>query len=215
MSDHSLLSQAVIEGKGDQTAGLATAVLNSGTKPQDIISQILQPAMNTVGEKFSSGEFFLPDMLLAARAMNNALAILKPLLADSEMPTLGKVIIGTVKGDIHDIGKNIVATFMRGVGFEVIDLGEDITDEKFVEAVKENNADILGLCAMLTTTMPSIGTVIKALEAAGIRSSIKVIVGGAPVTKDFADHIGADAYAHDGGKAARVCKELLAAKGAG
>ncbi len=215
MSDHSLLSQAVIEGKGDQTAELATAMLNSGTKPQDIISQILQPSMNTVGEKFSSGEFFLPDMLLAARAMNNALAILKPLLDSSGMPTLGKVVIGTVKGDIHDIGKNIVATFVRGVGFEVIDLGEDITDEKFIEAVKENNADILGLCAMLTTTMPSIGSVIKALETAGIRSKVKVIVGGAPVTKDYAVHIGADAYAHDGGEAARVCKELLTAKEAG
>jgi 5-methyltetrahydrofolate--homocysteine methyltransferase len=215
MSDYSLLSQAIIEGKGDQTAGLATNEINSGAKPQDIISQVLQPAMSTVGEKFSSGEFFLPDMLLAARAMNNALAVLKPLLADTGMPTLGKVIIGTVKGDIHDIGKNIVATFLRGVGFEVIDLGEDVPDEKFIEAVKENKADILGLCALLTTTMPSLNTVIKALEAAGLRSSIKVIVGGAPVTRDFATHIGADAYAHDGGEAARVCKELMTAKGAG
>ena len=215
MADYSLLSQAIIEGKGDQTAGLATDALNSGANPKDIISQVLQPAMTTVGEKFSSGEFFLPDMLLAARAMNNALAILKPLLADTEMPTLGKVVIGTVKGDIHDIGKNIVATFLSGVGFEVVDLGEDVPDDKFVEAVKENKADILGLCALLTTTMPSLSTVIKALEAAGIRSSIKVIVGGAPVTRDFAARIGADAYAHDGGEAARVCKELITAKGAG
>lgn len=215
MADYFLLSQAIIEGKGDQTAGLATEVLNSGAKPQDIISQVLQPAMTTVGDKFSSGEFFLPDMLLAARAMNNALAVLKPLLADTEMPTLGKVVIGTVKGDIHDIGKNIVATFLSGVGFEVVDLGEDVPDDKFVEAVKENKADILGLCALLTTTMPSLSTVIKALEAAGIRSSIKVIVGGAPVTRDFAARIGADAYAHDGGEAARVCKELITAKGAG
>jgi 5-methyltetrahydrofolate--homocysteine methyltransferase len=213
MSDNSLLSQAIIEGKGDQTAGLATDMLNSGSKPRDIISQVLQTAMNIVGEKFSSGEFFLPDMLLAARAMNNALAILKPLLADTEMPTLGKVVIGTVKGDIHDIGKNIVATFLGGVGFEVIDLGEDVADDKFIEAVKENNADILGLCALLTTTMPSLSTVIKALETAGLRSKVKVIVGGAPVTRDFAAHIGADAYAHDGGEAARVCQELVTIKG--
>lgn len=214
MTDYSLLSQAIIEGNGDQTAELATELLNSGVKPQDIISQILQPAMGIVGEKFSSGEFFLPDMLLAARAMNNALAVLEPLLADTGMPTLGKVVIGTVKGDIHDIGKNIVATFLKGVGFEVIDLGEDVPDEKFIEAVKENKADILGLCALLTTTMPSLANVIKALEAAGLRSSTKVIVGGAPVTRDFAARIGADAYAHDGGEAARVCKELLTAKGA-
>lgn len=214
MADYSLLSQAIIEGKGDQIAGLTRDVLNTGAKPQDIISQILQPAMSIVGEKFSSGEYFLPDMLMAARAMNNALAVLKPLLADTGMPTLGKVIIGTVKGDIHDIGKNIVSTFLSGVGFDVIDLGEDIPDSKFVEALKENKADILGLCAMLTTTMPSIGTVIKALEEAGIRSNVKVIVGGAPVTRDYAAHIGADAYAHDGGEAARVCKELMIAKGA-
>ncbi len=214
MADYSLLSQAIIEGKGEQTAGLTSEALNSGAKPQDIILQILQPAMSIVGEKFSSGEYFLPDMLMAARAMNNALAVLKPLLADTGMPTLGKVVIGTVKGDIHDIGKNIVSTFLRGVGFEVVDLGEDIVDESFIEAVKENKADILGLCAMLTTTMPSMGTVIKALETAGIRSNIKVIVGGAPITREYAAHIGADAYAHDGGEAARVCKELMTAKGA-
>jgi 5-methyltetrahydrofolate--homocysteine methyltransferase len=214
MADYSLLSQAIIEGKGDQIVGLTRDVLNTGAKPQDIISQILQPAMSIVGEKFSSGEYFLPDMLMAARAMNNALTVLKPLLADTGMPTLGKVIIGTVKGDIHDIGKNIVSTFLSGVGFDVIDLGEDIPDSKFVEALKENKADILGLCAMLTTTMPSIGTVIKALNEAGLRSKVKVIVGGAPVTRDYAAHIGADAYAHDGGEAARVCKELMTAKGA-
>jgi 5-methyltetrahydrofolate--homocysteine methyltransferase len=214
MADYSLLSQAIIEGKGDQIVGLTRDVLNTGAKPQDIISQILQPAMSIVGEKFSSGEYFLPDMLMAARAMNNALTVLKPLLADTGMPTLGKVIIGTVKGDIHDIGKNIVSTFLSGVGFDVIDLGEDIPDSKFVEALKENKADILGLCAMLTTTMPSIGTVIKALDEAGLRSKVKVIVGGAPVTRDYAAHIGADAYAHDGGEAARVCKELMTAKGA-
>lgn len=214
MADYSLLSQAIIEGKGDQVAGLTSEALNTGAKPQDIISQILQPAMSIVGEKFSSGEYFLPDMLMAARAMNNALTVLKPLLADTGMPTLGKVIIGTVKGDIHDIGKNIVSTFLSGVGFDVIDLGEDIPDSKFVEALKENKADILGLCAMLTTTMPSIGTVIQALNDAGIRSKVKVIVGGAPVTKDYAKHVGADAYAHDGGEAARVCKELMTAKGA-
>jgi 5-methyltetrahydrofolate--homocysteine methyltransferase len=214
MADYSFLSQAIIEGKGDQTAALTSEVLNSGVKPQDIISQILQPAMSIVGEKFSSGEYFLPDMLMAARAMNNALTVLKPLLASTGMPTLGKVVIGTVKGDIHDIGKNIVCTFLSGVGFEVIDLGEDVPDNKFIEAVKESKADILGLCAMLTTTMPSIGAVIQALETANIRSNVKVIVGGAPVTRDYAAHIGADAYAHDGGEAARVCKKLMIDKGA-
>jgi 5-methyltetrahydrofolate--homocysteine methyltransferase len=214
MADFSSLSQAIVEGNGDETPELTREVLKTGATPQEIISQGLQPAMGIVGEKYSSGEYFLPDMLMAARAMNNALEILKPMLADTKIPTLGTIVLGTVKGDIHDIGKNIVATFLKGIGFNVIDLGEDVPDEKFIEAVKENQADILGLCALLTTTMPSLSTVIKALEEAGLRSTVKVIVGGAPVTQDYADHIGADAYAANGGDAARVCRELVEAKGA-
>jgi len=209
MVDYSLISQAVIEGDWDKAAQLTTAALDSGADPQDIITCALQLAMCIVGEKFSSGEYFLPDMLMAVRAMNNALEVLKPLLSDTGMPTIGKVVIGTVKGDIHDIGKNTVAVFLKGVGFEVFDLGVDVPAEKFVEAVQTIKPNILGLSALVTTTMPSIGGVIKALDVAGLRSDVKVIVGGAPVTQDYASCIGADAYARDGGEAARVCKELI------
>jgi len=158
---------------------LTAAPLDSGAKPQDIITQGLQAAMGVVGERFSSGEYFLPDMLMAARAMTNAMEVLKPLIAKTGMITLGRVVLGTVKGDMHDIGKNMVAMFLKGTGFEIIDLGVDVPDEKSVEAVREIKPDILGLSALLTTTMPSLGTVIKALEAAGLRSDVKVIVGGA------------------------------------
>jgi len=209
MVDFSPLSQAVIEGHYDKTAQLTAAALDSGAKPQDIITQGLQAAMGVVGERFSSGEYFLPDMLMAARAMTNAMEVLKPLIAKTGVITLGRVVLGTVKGDVHDIGKNMVAMFLKGVGFEVFDLGVDVPDEKFVEAVRERKPDILGLCALLTTTMPSLGTVIKALEAAGLRSDVKVIVGGASVTQKYADLVGADAYGEDAGEAAKICKELI------
>jgi len=213
MLDYSFLSQAVIEGDWNKASQLTAAALDSGASPQHIITHGLQTAMSVVGEKYSSGEYFLPDMLMAARAVNNAIKVLEPLLSDTGMPTLGKVVLGTVKGDIHDIGKNIVAMFLKGVGFEVFDLGVDVSDEKFVAAVRKTKPGILGLSVLLTTTMPSIGSVITALDAAGLRSDVKVIVGGAPVTQSYANLIGADAYAHDGGEAARVCKELIRNKG--
>ena len=150
--------------------------------------------MGVVGEKFSSGEYFLPDMLKAGRAMNSVLAVLQPLLVNTDAVSIGKVVIGTVKGDIHDIGKNMVVMFLKGVGFEVFDLGTDVPDEKFVESVREIRPDILGLSSLLTTSMPTMGRVIKALDVAGLRSSVKVIVGGAPITQDYADSIGADGY---------------------
>lgn len=209
MVDYSPLSQAVIEGDWDEATRLTVAVLDSGASPQDVITQELQPAMGVVGEKFSSGEYFLPDMLKAGRAMNSALAVVKPLLANTDATSIGKVVVGTVEGDIHDIGKNMVVMFLKGVGFEVFDLGTDVPDGKFVEAVCEIRPDILGLSSLVTTTMPAMGRLIKALDVAGLRSSVKVIVGGAPITQDYADSIGADAYGHDAGQAARVCKELL------
>ena len=209
MVDYSPLSQAVIEGDWDEATRLTVAVLDSGTSPQDVITQELQPAMAEVGEKFSSGEYFLPDMLKAGRAMNSALAVVKPLLANTDATSIGKVVIGTVEGDIHDIGKNMVVMFLKGVGFEVFDLGTDVPDGKFVEAVCEIRPDILGLSSLVTTTMPAMGRLIKALDVAGLRSSVKVIVGGAPITQDYANFIGADAYGHDAGQAARVCKELI------
>ena len=209
MVDLSLLAKAIDEGNREKAIQLTTEALGAGESPQDIIIRGLQAGMGVVGEKFSNGDYFLPDMLMAARAMKGALEILKPSLGQTGMPTIGKVVIGTVEGDMHDIGKNVVATFLSGSGFEVFDLGLNVPEKKFIEVVREKKADILGLSALLTTTMPTMGRIIKTLEEAGLRSSVKVIVGGAPVTQDYANFIGADAYAHDGGKAARVCKQLL------
>ncbi len=209
MVDLSLLSKSVEEGNRDKTVQLTTEALNSGASPQDIITHGLQSGMGVVGEKFSSGEYFLPDMLMAARAIKAALEVLKPLLEKTGIPTIGKVVIGTVEGDMHDIGKNVVATFLSGSGFEVFDLGVNVPEKRFVDEVREKKPDILGLSALLTTTMPVMDRVIKALEVAGLRSSVKVIVGGAPVTQDYANHIGANAYAHDGGEVVPVCKQLL------
>jgi len=209
MVDLSLLAKAIEEGNRERSVQLTTEALSAGASPQDIIAHGLQSGMGVVGEKFSSGEYFLPDMLMAARAMTTVLAILNPLLEKTGMPTVGKVVIGTVEGDMHDIGKNVVATFLKGSGFEVFDLGLNVPDKKFVDEVREKKPEILGLSALLTTTMPIMGRVIRALEAAGLRSDVKVIVGGAPVTPDYANYIGADAYAEDGGAAIPVCKQLV------
>ena len=186
--------------------------MDSGLSPKDIISNELQPAMIVVGEKYSSGEYFLPDMLIAARAMDYAVKELEPFLLNVDIPVLGTVIIGQVKGDIHTIGRNIVITFLKGVGFEVINLGEDVADEDFIKAVREKKPDILGLSALLTTTMPGLKRVIEALKVEGLRSQVKVVVGGAPVTREYAKSIGADGFGDDGGEAVRVCKELAKAK---
>ncbi len=209
MFDLSLLSQAIDKGDREKIIQLTTEALGVGTNPQDIIVRGLQAGMAMVGEKFSSGEYFLPDMLMAARAMKAALEILKPALGKTGIPTIGKVVIGTVEGDMHDIGKNVVATFLSGNGFEVFDLGLSVPAKKFIDEVSEQKPDILGMSALLTTTMPVMDKVIKALAEAGLRSSVRVIVGGAPVTQDYANYIGADAYAHDGGKAVPVCRQLL------
>lgn len=209
MADMSSLAQALDGGDRDKTVELTRAALDGGANPQDIISKGLQAGMAAVGEKFSSGEYFLPDMLMAARAMKAALEVLKPALKETGIPTIGRVVIGTVEGDMHDIGKNVVATFLSGNGFEVFDLGLNVPVQRFIDEVKEKKPDILGMSALLTTTMPVMGRVIKGLEEAGMRSGVKIIVGGAPVTQDYAGYIGADGYAHDGGRAVPVCRELI------
>jgi len=188
---------------------LTNEALSEGASPQDIVSSGLQAGMLIVGDKFSAGDFFIPDMLLAARAVTRAMETIRPRLSDSEMPTLGRVVIGTVSGDIHDIGKNIVAMFLRGVGFEVFDLGTGVPVARFVTAVKEHDPDIVGMSALLTSTMPNMQHVIAALDSVALLSQVKVIVGGAPVTQRFADQIGADGYAPDGGAAIRLCRKLL------
>ena len=165
--------------------------------------------MSEVGQRFQDGKAFVPQLLMAGRAMKAALEILKPLLAGQASTTLGRIVIGTVKGDLHDIGKNLVASMLEGCGFEVKNIGIDVPSEKFVEAVKDYNADILCMSALLTTTMTYMKDVIQALEDAGIRQNVKVMVGGAPVTQNFADEIGADGYSDNANSAVAVAKELM------
>lgn len=209
MADLSLLSRAIEEGNRQKAIELTNESLSTGMSPQDIIIHGLQLGMGVVGEKYSSGEYFVPEMLMAARAMDTALEVLRPSLQGVAIPTIGKVVIGTVEGDIHNIGKNVVATFLRGNGFEVFDLGVNVPVNKFIEEVRGKKGDILAMSSLLTTTMPMMSKVVKAMEEAGLRPSVKVIVGGAPVTQKYANYIGADAYARDGGKAVPECRRLL------
>ena len=209
MVDFSALRQVVIEGDDKRVVQLVEEALEQKKNPVDIVNSGLQAGLIIVGEKFSSGEFFIPEMLLAARAVNRALDVLRPLLVDSEAITIGRVVLGTVAGDIHDIGKNLVGMLLRGAGFEVTDLGTNVTAEQFVVATKEHGPDIVGLSSLLTTTMPGLEATIKALESAGIRHQVKVVVGGAPVTQHFADRIEADGYGADGGAAIELCRWLV------
>ena len=209
MFNYSTLMQAVVEGDHIRSVELASEALKEGVSPQDIVGSGLQAGMRIVGDKFSAGDFFVPEMLLAARAVGRAMEVLQPHISSTNMPTLGRVVIGTVFGDIHDIGKNIVTAFLRGAGFEVIDLGINISAVSFIEAVKEHKPDILGMSALITTTMHVMTDVIKALETTELRAKVKVIVGGAPVTQHFAEHIGADGYGADGGSAIKLCQGLL------
>ena len=209
MVDYSAVQQAVIEGDDERTVQLVREALKQNANPVDIVNLGLQASLIIIGDKFSSGEVFIPEMLFAARAVTRSLDVLRPLLSDSDAITIGRVVIGTVAGDIHDIGKNLVAMFLEGTGFEVIDLGTNVSVDRFVTAVKEYSPDILGMSALLTTTMPGMGATIQALESAGIHRQVKVVVGGAPVTQHFADQIGADGYAADGGAAVNLCRKLV------
>ncbi len=209
MSNYSNLIQAIVEGNYIKCVELTNEALDEGASPQDIVSSGLQAGMLIVGNKFSAGDFFIPEMLLAARAVIRAMEAIRPHLSASGVPTLGRMVIGTVSGDIHDIGKNLVAMFLRGAGFEVFDLGTDVPVARFVTAVKEHDPDIVGMSALLTTTMPNMQHVIATLDSAALLSQVKVIVGGAPVTQHFADQIGADGYAPDGGVAISLCRKLV------
>jgi 5-methyltetrahydrofolate--homocysteine methyltransferase len=197
----------VIAGDASGVAEQVQAALDAGEKAGDILTQAMISAMQEVGQRFENGECFVPEMLIAARAMQTGLAILRPHLVAADIKPLGKVIVGTVKGDLHDIGKNLVSMMMEGAGFDVVDLGVDIEAAKFVEAVKEHQPDIVALSALLTTTMPSMQQTIDALSEAGIRSQVKVMVGGAPVSQAYADEIGADLFASNAAAAANVAKE--------
>jgi corrinoid protein of di/trimethylamine methyltransferase len=177
--------------------------------PQEMINGHMIPAMSEIGRRFQEGKAFVPQLLMAGRAMKAALELLKPVMAGTASCSLGKVVIGTVKGDLHDIGKNLVASMLEGCGFEVVNMGIDVSADAFIQAVKENQPDILCMSALLTTTMGYMKEVIDALEAAGIRQQVKVMVGGAPVTQGFADEIGADGYSDNANSAVIVAKQLL------
>jgi len=201
---------AVRDGDATEAAAQVKAALEGGVPAADILHDGCIAAMAEVGELFEQGEMFVPEMLIAARAMQRAMALLKPHLTEEEAASEGKVVVGTVAGDLHDIGKNLVGMMMEGAGFEVVDLGTDISPAAFVDAVREHAPDIIGMSALLTTTMPSMTATMEALTEAGLRDQVKVLVGGAPVTQAFADKVGADGFAPDASSAARKAKELLA-----
>ena len=206
-----VIYEAVLEGNAKGAEAGVKAALDAGIDPDTVLKQGLITAMGEVGRLFEENEYFVPEMLVAARAMQAGLAILKPRLADAGASSAGKVVVATVKGDLHDIGKNLVAMMLEGNGFEVIDLGTDASPDKFVKAVAEHQPQLIGMSALLTTTMPSMNATIKALQEAGLRDKVKVMIGGAPVTDAYARQIGADGYSPDASSAVRLAKSLMGA----
>jgi 5-methyltetrahydrofolate--homocysteine methyltransferase len=203
------LQEAIIKGKRDAVEPLIRQALSEGLNPEEIMNHILIPAMDVVGEQFSRNEIFLPEMMIAARAMNIGLDILRPMLIAKGVSSRGKVIIGTVKGDIHDVGKNIVSMILQGAGYEVMDLGIDVPPEKFIGAINQYQPKFVLMSALITLTMSMMEDTIKALKKAGVRDKVKVGVGGAPLTQSFADRIGADFYGKDARAAVIKCNELI------
>ncbi len=201
--------EGVMEGDQDLVIDGVKAALESKVSAEVILKQGMMTAMAKVGELYEEGEYFVPELLIAARAMQGGLDILRPLLTSEDVQPVGKVVTGTVKGDLHDIGKNLVGMMMKGAGFEIIDLGSDVSPEQFIAAVKESGAQIVAMSALLTTTMANMPATIKAFEDAGLRDTVKIMVGGAPVTQAFADKIGADGFAPDASQAAKVALTLV------
>jgi 5-methyltetrahydrofolate--homocysteine methyltransferase len=204
------ISTMIITGKKDDIGKLTQDALSEGLSAQDILYKGLMPGMDHVSKEFKKGDMFVPEVMRSARTMLNSMVILKPLLSETGAKMVGKVLLGTVKGDLHDIGKNLVGMMCEGAGCEIMDLGVDVAPDAFVQAVKEFEPDVVGLSALLTTTMREMDNTIKALEEAGVRNLVKVMVGGAPVNQAFADRIGADAYAPDATAAADKAKQLIA-----
>jgi 5-methyltetrahydrofolate--homocysteine methyltransferase len=202
--------EAVIRGDAASVQQDLQAALDSGVAAEDILKQGLIPAMQEVGDLFEKGEYFVPEMLISARAMQSGLELLKPLLISAEVQSTGKVVLGTVQGDLHDIGKNLVGMMLEGAGFELVDLGADVSPQEFAQAVREHQPDILAMSALLTTTMPAMKTTIDVLEGAGLRSQVKVMVGGAPITDEYANQIGADGFAPDASRAASLATKFVA-----
>ena len=210
MSDLQAITETLITGDGQKLQELVQAAVDAGVPANEILQKALIVGMDIVGEKMETGDMFIPEVLMSAQAMATSVEFLKPLLAEGESSSAGKVVIGTVKGDLHDIGKNLVVMMMESAGFEVIDLGVDVDPARFVEAIKANKPSIVGLSALLTTTMPMMKKSIQSIEESGLRGGLKIIVGGAPVNQAFADEIGADGYAPDAGSASKMAKAMYA-----
>ena len=203
------LADGVINGNDQRVAEVTKQIINQGTSPKTILDDGLIAGMNVVGERFRVHDIFLPDVLLAARAMYAGMDLLKPLLIEQGIPAIGKVVIGSVQGDLHDIGKNLVGIMLKGAGFEVVDLGNDVAPEKMVQTAQEQGATVIGMSALLTTTMPVMGKVVDLIQQEGLGAGIKTIVGGAPVNADFARDIGADAHGFDAASAVDRVKLLM------
>lgn len=203
------MAESLIAGKVDEVSALTKEAVDGGLSPQDILEQGLLAGMDVVGQRFKANEMFIPEVLRCAKCMHGAMEILRPLLVESGVKTAGTLVIGTVKGDLHDIGKNLVGMMFEGAGFKVIDVGIDQEPQAFVDAITEHKAELFGMSALLTTTMPKMGETINAIKEAGIRDQVKIMIGGAPVTADFAKEIGADAYASNAASAVDTGKELL------
>ncbi|MEW6751494.1 MAG: corrinoid protein [Candidatus Latescibacterota bacterium] len=211
MADLQAIAENVIKGQAPKVKELVTRALDERTPVREILHKGLIAGMNVVGEKFKNNEFYVPEVLIAARAMKQGMELIRPQLVAEKVEPVGRAAIGTVKGDLHDIGKNLVAMMLEGAGFEVIDLGIDVPPEKFIDSVKTQGAQIVCMSALLTTTMPSMQTTIEAMKEAGISGSARVMIGGAPVTQAYADQIGANGYAPDAASAADKAKELIEA----
>jgi 5-methyltetrahydrofolate--homocysteine methyltransferase len=209
MTDMQKLYDAILSGDARNATAVTQEALDAGADPLMLVTDFMVPAMDEVGKRFEAEDYFVPELLLSARAMKGALALLRPLLAASGTQPTGRVVIGTVKGDLHDIGKNLVASLLEGAGFEVHDLGSDVSPEKFIEAARSKNADIVALSALLTVTMPSMKTTIDALRRAGVRDCLKVMVGGAPVTRAYAEQIGADGFSDNASAAVALARSLM------
>ena len=207
MADLNALAEAVISGNRDEAVRLTKEALGEGVGADEILSGGLTAGMDVVGSRFKNNEFYVPEVLIAARAMSAAMELVEPILAETGAKPVGVVVIGTVKGDLHDIGKNLVGMMLRGGGFKVVDAGIDVAPEAFVEKAKESGAHVVGLSALLTTTMPQMKNVVEALKEAGV--SVKTMIGGAPVTQDYADEIGADGYAADAASAVDTARGLV------
>jgi len=209
MADYTAIKDALYGGDAETVAKLTQKALDNGDPADQILAEGLVSGMNVVGVDFREGTLFIPEVLMAADAMKAGMALLRPLLAEGSSTSLGTIVIGTVQGDLHDIGKNLVGMLLEGAGFQVVDVGIDVAPEKFAEAVKEHNADVLGLSALLTTSMTMMVPTMEALAKAGVRNSVKVLVGGAPVTQDYASEIKADGYASNAASAVDKVKEML------